>query len=545
MALFSKIKRAFGFGPDDFDEDFTDFPSAEVTPLKSDNHSSDSTVEATESASTNNVSTFPEIDTTPPDAIFQSVVELFNQQLPPFIKDNLDMEAQRKAIYGALSESMKKYVDDLQRQAEEATELRWRNDRNKLQRQMQEIRERSQQIEDSASEVKQQQLSSERRKRALDARVQELQSKIDSLEAEKEQFELENKSLVNKLRTASVQEQDIKDLTEENARLNSEILKLRNVGDTSENTNLNETGSANKAEVEELSAKVAELNQNIDNLKADKAQLLDDVALLKKRCEIADSMINDLNHRASSAQLTLKQRDEQLEAMTEELETLRQNNSSETTDAVAELAEATEKLTELTHQLEVSSSELENTKNKLAETEDQLADANDELDEARNAMELFEQTLSQFEEIKENKNKAIADLKAQVEKLSADVAQLNDDKERLAKANDELNVENRSLKDTIHNNLTRQAEAEAALRAEIDKLRVSNTYGGRSKRGRPSSKPVEKPLDDSLDNTDWLISSPPPGEQSRPTSITDAEFGYHEPKRKDPPSENSSQMLLW
>ncbi|MDE5968968.1 MAG: hypothetical protein K2G64_07675 [Muribaculaceae bacterium] len=410
---------------------------------------------------------------------------------------------------------------------------------------MAEIRERSQQIEDSATEVKQQQLSSERRKRALDARVQELQSKIDSLEAEKEQYELENKSLVNKLRTASVQEQDIKDLTEENARLNSEILKLRKAGATSDNADTDEITVADNAEVEQLTATIAELNQNIDSLKADKAQLLDDVTLLKKRCEIADSMINDLNHRASAAQLTLKQRDEQMEAMTDELETLRQNNTPEATDTIAELAEANDKLTALTQQLEVSASELKNTKNKLSETEDQLADANDELDEARNAMELFEQTLSQFEEIKENKNKAIAELKAQVEKLGADVAQLNDDKARLAKDNDDLKAENRSLKDTIHNNLTRQAEAEAALRAEIDKLRVSNTYGGRSKRGRPSSKAAEKPLDDSLDNTDWLISSPPPGEQSRPTSISDSEFGYHEPKRKDPPAENSSQMLLW
>ena len=139
-----------------------------------------------------------------PDAIFTSVVEVFNAALPDFMQQCVDGKAQREYLYEKLDADMKEYLRQLDEAAEARCRRRWEGERRSLHRQMEEMQEKARKEEGERDDAKKHQLSAERQKRALSERVHDLERQIASLEAENEQYILENKSLVNKLRITSV-----------------------------------------------------------------------------------------------------------------------------------------------------------------------------------------------------------------------------------------------------------------------------------------------------------------------------------------------------
>lgn len=543
MAIFGKLKKAFGFSETDIEEEYSDdLPSAAVTPLKKLNDKPvEKTTAPTQPTSSTESSTAQSADTDSahtdvegqpvPDEIFDSVVRFFNDSLPSFLRDNLDVESQRRHIYESLNDSMKQYLQNLSESMRQSVERRFADDQASLRREMDAIKSRSRQIEDQATELKELKLSAERQKRALSERVHDLESRIASFDAEREQYELENKSLVNKLRSASVQENDMKSLTEDNNALRQQILKLKAGIDPEA---ANEVESM-KLRLKEAEDKALQQEAMAQSLASDKKQLLEDVDLLKKKCEIADAMINDLNKRASSAQKSLTEKEGELtklnQSLTEktaEIDRLNQSLSEMEANTKAKEAEGENPLVgELTAKLEASDAQLQQVNSDLEK-------ANADLEQSRQAIAMFEETLTRFEDLKVSKNNSIAQLKEQLQKAEESAKEMALQKSAMATEVD-------SLKATIENNLRLQAASEAALRNEIDRLKTENS-SSRSRRGR---KPKETVIDETLDNTDWLISSPPAGENARPSIVSDDEFGYREPKRKDPPADNSSQMLLW
>lgn len=512
MAFLGKIKKAFGFSGEDIENELSDdLQSALVTPLKKPNlvpETGDDGLKPVK-AVTQQVE---EIEAVVPDELFDAVVKFFNDSLPPFIKDNLDAEKQRQQLYESLSDSMKEYIKKLNYTAERNIEIRWNDEHNRIRKEMEDLRERSKQIEGQSSELKELKLSAERQKRALSERVHDLEAQIAAFDAEREQYELENKSLVNKLRSASVQDEDIKALSDDNDALREQIRLLK--------TGISpDTGTDSKhfdEEIEKRDAEIDVLNSNIERLEADKKQLLDDVALLKKRCEIADTMINDLNKRASSAQQLVTQRESELATLKEELESLNRSVKDDASEELEnDIAELQKNIDDRNDEISRLSEALTLANNDIAKKDEDLALVNSELDECNKAIAMFEDALAKFEEIKAAKNQTISELKNEIA----------------------------SLKSTIENNLNHQAESEAALRQEIDRLKTTSSAATRTRRVRKTKE--ADIFDETLDDTDWLISSPPEGENARPSSVSDAEFGYQEPKRKDSPSDNSAQMLLW
>lgn len=65
----------------------------------------------------------------------------------------------------------------------------------------------------------------------------------------------------------------------------------------------------------------------------------------------------------------------------------------------------------------------------------------------------------------------------------------------------------------------------------------------RRQRRRKKPKNTISAIDDTLDTTEWLLPTPPEGQQKSPI-VSDAEFGYHEPQREDPPT-NDAQLSLF
>lgn len=254
-----------------------------------------------------------------------------------------------------------------------------------------------------------------------------------------------------------------------------------------------------------------ELKQRFDDISQKYAEATDDIEQLKAKAAIADKMINDLNAKTSEA---IQQR---------------------------ELAEKA--LADMTEARDVAATQAAQLQEKLAISSKELSTTLEEVEEAREAMmaiDEIQEQLSRFEEIKEAKDKRISELGTENNRLSMIV--------------ESLKAEAASLKKTIESNLYSQAESENALRREIEELRQAASRPGvpvledlPPEPVKPTVRKKRKPkisaIDESIDDTDWLVAAPPKASKSMVNEPAQA-FGYQPPVKKQQP-ENDAQMSLW
>lgn len=576
MAFIGKLKSMFGFSDENYEDEENELHrDATVTPL--------STRRIQEQDDTRSVYS-PDAASTPsndeslgakdesaaesshvcPEQIFRSVVEIFNESLPQFMKSSVDPQKQAEYIYNALDQSMQEYIAQLRNDADKRVHSSWEVERVRLRNEMEELREKTRKIEEASNEWKEQKLSAERQKRALSERVHDLEKQIDAFQAEKEQYELENKTLVNKVRVMQVQDGDNEALRNENMALRKELLELKtNAGQTVVPAVDQET----LKRLDELTARADDLAAEKEDLTRQRDSLANDIVVLKKRCEISDAMINDLNQKASAAREALNQRESQLQeelshcqdALKQAKEALAVSEADNTGDDLRSENEAlkaqietvqteskgyADSLANTRQELERVSADLHNATVEhdatVASLNQKLNDALEEVEESRSSLAAFEQSLLKIEENNRARQNRIAELQSSVTERDR---QISENDKKLADAQAaiaERDAQIVSLQATIENNLKLQASSEAMLRSEIENLRRPTDSG----RGRPKKTPKVTSIDDSLDDTDWLISIPPKGTNARPSSISDADFGYQEPPKRRG-DDNPAQMSLW
>ena len=250
MSFFNAIQKSFGFGSDDVDDglldDSADQPQNRLlqgasgdSPGRNDGGSSD-----------------VDIDPAMVHRIFDHVVETFNQALPGFLSEAVDPDTQRKKLYDGLDSSIKDYLGNLADRMRRQCETRWADEQISLRSEMENLKARTREIEQQRSDIKEQQLSADRQRRALNDRVHDLENQIAVFDAEREQLDLENKSLVNKLKVASVYEADVETLRNELNDAKAEIVALRNNAATDEAT----SADTLKERITELEQENARLN---------------------------------------------------------------------------------------------------------------------------------------------------------------------------------------------------------------------------------------------------------------------------------------------
>lgn len=598
MAFLGKIKSVFGFSNDEYEIEENELlqRDATVTPLaqrqqqpsSADMPDNRNTSHCDDSAESQ-ISIADAVEHTCPEAIFNKVVEIFNESLPPFLRESVDPDKQTRYIHDALDSSMREYVAQLDKEADTRVKTKLENGQISLRREIETLREKTKKIEDASAEWKEQKLSAERQKRALSERVHDLEKQIDAFHAEKEQYELENKSLVNKLRVMSIQDGDIEALRNDNDTLRNELKALKeNASKTIDNDTTNQLNS--------LKDSVDDLTAQKETLTRERNILANDIVVLKKKCEISDAIINDLNHKASSAKLALAEKETQYKELQSKFDALeasaagvsdlglRLQEAAELSDRKqAELDSVHENLESALVELQRVNSELHNESVKvqqltdelrsakealsisqpvadnsaeeiaardamivqlqesLAQARKELQEAKDEVEESRTSLTAFEESLVKIDEINEARQNRIAELQQQIKEKDSELdlaTKTLSEKESLI---DQKDTEIASLKATIDNNLQLQAASEALLREEIERLRKSPETQSRQKRKKA---PQISSIDQSLDDTNWLVPTPPEGTNARPGGVSDSEFGYQAPHHRDEPN-NPAQMLLW
>lgn len=581
MAFIQSLKRTFGFSnDDDYNEELPEEDSTQyVNPFRKETSSGQPTVQPEEKMEDTDKHVTVSNEELPM-SIFDGVIAIFNQSLPDFVKKCVDVDAQRRYIYDSLDGSLKNYLAKVADDARRNASAKWNEERDMIQAELSSLREQSKTMEASRSEWKQQQLSLDRQKRALSDRIHDLEKQVTALEAEKEQYELETKSLVNKIKVAGVHEADAAAMREEVEELRRQLVTAKAEG------------------AEACAAEIAGLKDDLASKDSIITGLNEKIVALNEQCEAAANgmaNIERLQHSLADASEALRNRENEIEGYNKQITAMNAENtklsmilnqlkaeSSSKDDGykrqieelknkvmvsdgmLAELnasavvaAETITKKDEAIAGLEqakksaVDSLEILNDKYKILNEEYQST--REELEQSQHELKVVAEIQEQLDRFEDIKNKKDARITALQEENAASRAEAEELKNRVG----QLEEERAMLKRTIEDNLVRQASTESDLRGEIEKLKADIETRKKTalklddipdaepaapvkKRRRPKISAI----DSTIDNSDWLIATPPADTSVKPTPSTSADFGYQEPERKPLP-DSDAQMSLW
>lgn len=289
MSVWSNIARAFGFGgdaPEAEEESWQEDDAAEAPPQPAEHAGP------------------VEVDPAQVHAIFQRVIEVFNNTLPEFLSRSVDPEKQRKYLYDSLDNSMKNYLAELQLRATEYCTAQWQAERDRLKEESEQLRKRADELEAKKSALADKQLSTDRQKRALSERVRDLENQIVKLEAEKEQLDIENKCMVNKAKAASVLEEEIEGLRQENLRLN-------------EARSQEDSGVITQEQYDEIQAQIS----RFEDVKAKLDGRIDKLRHTLKESQAENQSLRDtIKENLISAAKTQQEMNDRIASLTQQLE---------------------------------------------------------------------------------------------------------------------------------------------------------------------------------------------------------------------------------
>ena len=509
MSFFKTLKRAFGFGSDDEYEEY------EVDDVAVDNNYNSSDEPETLSPQPPAKAAVDVENIDFPLTVFDSLLEVFNNAQPDFIKNCIDIEAQRKFLYDSLDGSFKEYIEGIKSRLRQEGDSRIAQDRETLQAEIGKLQSRCAAVEGKEEQWTQQRLSADRQKRALTDKVQELERRILELQAENEQYQLENKSLVNKVKASGVRENDLVEMRGQMDAMRQQLEKSKSENSNTElqeeNTRLISALERVEAELKEKQNDIQDLNRRITSMNVSSAMREAEVASLKKEVE------KEVKERESKEEL-FKTRMSMSDNMINDL----RNRLAQSRHEMEEHVNANNEINE----------RYRSTLEELEACREELKEANDNLEIAADVQDKIEQC----EAIINRRNERISALKAEKESMTDQIARLE--------------KENETLKTTIERNLHDRAASETELRNEIEALkRVSEeaaaTTPVNDKTRRRKKAPKISAIDESLNDTEWLIATPPEGVVAKATGVSsDSDFGYQEPQRKSAP-DNSAQMSLF
>ncbi len=409
-------------------------------------------------------------DETLPADLFDAVIKLFNEQQPDFVKTSLSTDAQRKYIVDSIADSLKDRIKKTIHPI--SPQQAWNEERKHLTDRIEQLESGSADTESLRKENRRLQLSVDRQKRAMLDRINDLETQVARLNEEKERIYTKKKLPV-----------DTALLDKANSRIDELEKELKKLSDSDESVCTGEV----------------ELEENCRKFEAE----------CQKQAEVLKS----------------------LEAKCEELETERRRLEEEVKakEAMAQ---------QLQTKIQVSDVLINDLRNENAAARNELKKTHEEQEIA---ITQIQQQLDSFEKLKARKDAKIAENTKRI---------------------NELTKENESLRHTIENNLYNHATSEHSLNEEIRALRsrlettkaaitqaqrdetgdtpsgdtdtTLDIPGSEPRQQRRRGRPKKVRIDSSLDNTDWFASG----------KKDDPDFGYHEPPRR-PVNDNEAQLTLF
>jgi myosin heavy subunit len=527
MAMNSLL-RALGFGSREEEvDDLADCPSAlpkqlpkigteqtSVTNRPEQDNAAEYQAAADTATATDSVNATPADDEDAfPLTIFDSLLDVFNEAQPDFIRKCLDVDAQRRYLYHSVDASLQNYIMRIKEDAARAVEHEHDNEHRRMAEEIDALREQLKESGKAADDLKALRISSDRQKRTFTERIRDLEQQLATAMAEKEQYDLEVKSLMNKLKVSQVQQAEVQELEDMRARLDEANKQITAMNAANA---MREVGDANsRRETETLRKRIGDLSAELDLTK-------DELATKNTQLEAANAELTTTKSALSTAQ-------------------------NEATTAKAELTSANTELAKAQAELEAAKTELESSK---AELEAAKADFAAQLEAAKAEPKASTADVLQLQN---RLAEAEATMKAAEKRLVDAETRSRELQVRLDEANDKLkNATAPAMPfDTIaasatHVELPADNVEALSLPGVDDVVPEKVEPAPRKRRGRPKKDlPRISAIDESMDSTEWFVATPPEGVNMKVSTVTDAEFGYQAPPRKPQPPVNDAQMVLF
>ena len=488
MAFLKNIKQMFGFDDNSIYEDEKDNVNTEykpyINPFKNEKQETANTAVAEDKKSEQTEADF---DKAIHDEIKDKIIDIINASLPEFIKGCVDRDAELKYINEEFGTTFSTYTQNIRQAIEERAKSEWISERMNLEKRLQESGKKAEESTAKMEELRARITSLDRQKIALNERINQYENKVATAEAEREQYHLECKSLMNKLKVASVNEEEINKLKEENTQMLQECTSLRNdvimLRKEALNAKNNPATSAEDAE------KIATLQQQLETANAEKVQLeqriteLENAAGNTPQPEIAQQLqaeIQKISDELYAAQVQLIEAQEKNQPLEQEVASLKESlavaahSSQETATALAakdaEITLLKEQINQAGETAKLNDEfavEFDQMKTDLAAAQQAVAESATVLSTKDNEIEALKAQL-------ENANKAIAEKDAEAENIQELKALLQQADEINTKSSTQLSAKDseiEALKAQLENANKAIAEKEAAV-AEIEQLRL-------------------------------------------------------------------------
>ena len=431
MAFLKNIKQMFGFDDNSIYEDEKDNVNTEykpyINPFKNEKQETANTAVAEDKKSEQTEADF---DKAIHDEIKDKIIDIINASLPEFIKGCVDRDAELKYINEEFGTTFSTYTQNIRQAIEERAKSEWISERMNLEKRLQESGKKAEESTAKMEELRARITSLDRQKIALNERINQYENKVATAEAEREQYHLECKSLMNKLKVASVNEEEINKLREENTQMLQECTSLRNdvimLRKEALNAKNNPATSAEDAE------KMAALQQQLETANAEKVQLEQRITELENAAgnvpqpEIAQQLqaeIQKISDELYAAQVQLIEAQEKNQPLEQEVASLKESlavaahSSQETATA---LAAKDAEITLLKEQI--------NQAGETAKLNDEFAV---ECDQMKTDLAAAQQAVAESATVLSTKDSEIETLKAQLENANKTIAEKDAEAENI------------------------------------------------------------------------------------------------------------------
>ena len=209
MAFFRKLRAAFGFGDDESEEELNEkflpyeaqHRTPYINPFKKEEEEErimESQGEEDIAVSSGAAVVKDGVDELPIE-MYNGVLSIINSTIPAFVRECLDVEAEKRAIAKALGPHIKGAIEKARKQIEENAQRKWDNERAEMSARVEQAELAGKEAAERAEQDRAKVMSADAQRKAVTERCRTLENRVAELEAEREQFDLENKSLINRL----------------------------------------------------------------------------------------------------------------------------------------------------------------------------------------------------------------------------------------------------------------------------------------------------------------------------------------------------------
>ena len=504
MSFVKGLKRAFGFSTDgDEIDDEVDYydgtrrspfalpapqkelssdasatePSQPTLPASND-HDTTQTVSAEAQTAAPAAASLPSSNATTyalPDSISSTIINVINSNLPPIIKDCIDIDAEKQAIDDAIGKQFIDFVNGEKSKALSAGNLQRDIDKNAL------------------AEATEKLNAANALNKVISAQTSELKQQIAAIRDEKEQQSVELKGLQNKIKVLQLRESQYKTAEEEAERLrtlteeqkdslmqcenrNAQLeAQLREANEKLTEAAANEADKANiellKAEIAEKNNETARLQTEIEKRDSEMAKQSEQISELQANLDMAA----EIQHKVEQAEENRRKSNEQISQLKKSLDTVEASYK-------AEIAVKEQEKEKLEADNEALRKEIEKMKAKA--DKDASVQKQRDIDTANNIDRLKNQLAHnnekaallevQVKDLEASLSQAAVQSKAVAQKSDEEVQALSD---QLHKAQAEINDLRQQLTDSQRTLSSTQAalmSSESQLKETIDALNDAN-----------------------------------------------------------------------